>query len=89
MFKKFLNLKNIVLLVIIAVLAVLIIEQQPVLNEKISSYDEALEASREVERLSDDQKLESDMASSATEEESYARSEGYIFRGEKVFQFED
>lgn len=89
MLKKVVNVKNVVLLVIIIVLAVIIFKQQAVLNEKVNAFDDAKKATAEINQISDNQKLENDMAGSTSEEEDYARSEDYIYPGERVFDYQD
>lgn len=89
MAKRLINWKNIILVCIIAILVVLIIRQQSVLDEKRSEYEAEAETSASISKENEQQNLDKIMKGTASEEEDFARSEGYIYPDEKVIEYED
>lgn len=89
MLSKVFSLRNLLIMTLIIFVLIVILRQQPILDSKKSAYNEAKTNSNTISALSDAQSLKADMSGTASEEEDYVRSEGYIFQGEFVFDYQD
>lgn len=88
MSKGIVNIRNIIILALILILVILIVNQQPQLEEKRDAYKNAVETSEKIDDISSEKSIENDMSGTESDSEQYARDEGYIYPGEKLIEYD-
>lgn len=88
MWKHVLNVRNILMLFIFVVFAVIIVSQQSALKSEIEAYRQAKTQAEDVERELDEVRAEREAAKNGETDEDIARADGYVDDEEIVFIYD-